>query len=136
VNGTNFAYFTTATMAILDPKPYNALVTVHVSTNGTVSLTGIKPIQLISGSGEGGLGGYSAFDSIDNSPIPGILRELVGDGVSYVVLAIATQVVNGINYAIFAEACVIYPEATPYNVIITLHQDLKGAYHLIAIEQI
>jgi hypothetical protein len=49
----NFAYFTKAKVIYPEAKPYNALVIVHVTTTGVVSLTEIKPIQLIKDSGEG-----------------------------------------------------------------------------------
>jgi hypothetical protein len=63
------------------------------------------------------------------------LKEKLDVGVEYTALAVASQLVAGINYAVFTEAKVIYPEAIPYNVIVTLYRDLEGIYHLIHIEQ-
>ncbi|MDR0711667.1 MAG: hypothetical protein LBF67_04925 [Prevotellaceae bacterium] len=136
VNGINFAYFTTAKGTYSEARYYNALVIVHVATTGAVTLTEVKPVQPVKGSGEGLAGGYTAFLPIDDSPIPAILLEKVGAGVSYTPLAIASQVVAGVNYAIFAEAKIVYPEAVPYNVILTLFRDLEGAYYLTHIERV
>jgi hypothetical protein len=134
VNGINYAYLTTAKGVYPDAKDYNALVIVHVSPTEVVTLTEVKPVQLVKGSGEGL--GYTVFGLRDNSPIPAILQEKAGLGVGYTVLAIASQVVAGVNYAIFAEAQTVYPEAIPYNVIVTLYKDLEGAYFLTHIERV
>lgn len=136
VNGINLAYLTTAKGVYPDAKDYNALVIVYVATTGTVALTEVKPVQLVSGSGEGLSGGYTAFGTLDDSPIPAILQEKVGVGVDYTALAVASQVVAGVNYAIFAKAKIVYPDVTPYNVIITLYKDLKGEYSLTHIERV
>jgi hypothetical protein len=138
VNGINYAYFTTAKGVYPDAKDYNAVVIVHVSLTDVVTLTEVKPVQLIKGSDEGGnyIGGYTAFSLRDNSPIPAILQEKAGLGVGYTVLAIASQVVAGIKYAIFAEAQTVYPDVIPYNVIVTLYQDPGGAYYLNHIERV
>jgi hypothetical protein len=137
VNGINFAYFTRAKGVYPEASDYNALIIVHVATTGAVTLLEIKIVHLVRKSGEGLAGGYTAFLPVDESPLPAaVLQEKIGAiiGVGYTPLAIASQVVAGVNYAIFAEAKVAYPEAVPYNVIITLLRDLKDAYHLTHIE--
>jgi hypothetical protein len=138
VNGTNFAYFTIAKGVYPDAKAYNALVIVHVATNGTVALAEVKPVRSVRGSGEGLLGGYTVFRPAFGSDnlIPEIFRKKAGIGVGYTALAIASQVVAGINYAIFAEAQIPSLEAAPYNVIATLFHDLEGEFHLTHIERV
>lgn len=136
VNGINYAYFTQAKGVYPDAKAYNALVVVYVTTKGVVTLTEIKPVQLVRGSGEGLAGGYTTFGPADKSPLAALLQAKAGVGVHYTPLAVASQVVAGVNYAIFATAKIAYPDATPYNVIATLLLDLKGEYHLTYIERV
>jgi hypothetical protein len=137
VNGINYAYFTKAKGVYPEAKDYNALVIIHVSLTEVITVTEIKSVQLIKGSGQDLFGGYTAFYGLsDDSPIPAILREKTGLGVGYTALAVASQVVNGVNYAIFAKAQVVYPDAIPYNAIVTLYKTTEGAYSLTAIERV
>jgi hypothetical protein len=82
------------------------------------------------------MGGYTAFRPIDEYPEPKKLKEMSGIGVGYTAIAAASQVVAGTNYAILAEAKGIYPDAEPYNAIVTLYCDLQGRYHVTGIDQV
>jgi hypothetical protein len=139
INGDvmNYAYFTETKVIYPDAKSYNTLVIIQVTEPEVVSLTEIKPIQLVKGSGgDGSLGGYTVFSAPDSRPfLSDVLKDLL-IGVGYTILAVASQVVAGVNYAIFAEAKAITKDAIPYNVIVTLFRDLEGKYNLVHIEQV
>jgi hypothetical protein len=137
VNGINFAYLTTAKVVYPDAKDYNAVVIAHVATTGAATLIEIRRIQLVTGSGEGLPGGYTAFNAPTDDVIPKALQKAIGVGVDYTALAIASQVVHGRNYAIFAKAQIVYPETAPHNVLATLYQDVeKEEYYLTSIERV
>jgi hypothetical protein len=137
VNGMNYAYLTTADAIHPESKPYNVLVIINVAKNTdteVVSLIEITPIQLTKGCDENLVGGNTAFESIDNrSDLLDVLRKIIGD--NYKILAVASQIVDGVKYTFFAEV----PDAQDahlYNVIITLYRGLDGEYNLIYIKRV
>lgn len=55
-------------------------------------------------------------------------------GVNYTPVAyLGSQVVAGTNHAILCQATVVYPDATPYYVIVYLYQDLEGNVSILNI---
>ena len=67
-----------------------------------------------------------AFDSV--------IKGLVG--VKYSPLAVATQVVSGINYRFFCNAQGVYPNALNEAVIIQIYQPLKETAHITSIKKV
>lgn len=65
-----------------------------------------------------------------DSAIKGLL------GVHYTPLAVATQVVSGINYHFFCIAKGVYPGALNEAVIIQIYQPLKGDAHITSIKKV
>lgn len=82
-------------------------------------------------------GGFSSFREItkeEKQMFDDVLKGFVGVG--RVPLAIATQVVSGMNYAFGCESKVIVPEALPYNDIVIIYKPLNGEPILKQIEEI
>jgi hypothetical protein len=57
-------------------------------------------------------------------------------GVDYTALAVASQVVAGMNYNFFCNAKGVYPDAPNYAVIITVYKPVSGEAHITAITRI
>lgn len=57
-------------------------------------------------------------------------------GVHYSPLAVATQVVSGINYRFFCNAKGVYPNALNEAVIIQIYQPLKETAHITSIKKV
>lgn len=57
-------------------------------------------------------------------------------GVNYTPLAVATQVVSGINYRFFCNAQVVYPEAPNDAVITQIYKPLNGDPHITSITKV
>lgn len=82
-------------------------------------------------------GSFSNFREItkeENQLFEETLKNYVGVGRKP--LAIATQVVNGTNYAFLCEAKIVYPEAIPYNDIVVIYQPREGKPILKEIKEI
>jgi hypothetical protein len=72
-------------------------------------------------------GGYTAFrllNSDEKHLFEKVLAPLVG--AKHVPLAVATQIVNGTNYAFFCESKVVRPDAVAYNTLVIIHQPLPN----------
>lgn len=72
-------------------------------------------------------GGFTSFREIkeDEKVLFGkCLSNLLGVG--RVPLAVATQVVKGVNYAFLCDSHVIIPNPVPYNELVTIYQPLEG----------
>lgn len=56
-------------------------------------------------------------------------------GVSYTPLAVATQVVSGVNYRYFCNAKGVYPNSLNEAVIIEIYQPVNGTPHISSIRR-
>lgn len=56
-------------------------------------------------------------------------------GVDYVPLAVATQVVSGINYRFFCNAKGVYPGSTNDAAMVQIYQPLDGEVHITSINR-
>lgn len=72
------------------------------------------------------LGGYTAFRTMKEEEKTLFTKTMNLKGVNYTPLAVATQVVSGINYKFLCEAKVVIPEAVPYNTLVTVYAPLQG----------
>lgn len=73
------------------------------------------------------VGGFTSFREIqeeEKALFEKCLRNLVGVG--RVPLAVATQVVNGVNYAFLCNSQVIIPDPVPYNELVIIYKPLEG----------
>ena len=83
------------------------------------------------------LGGWSTFDFNLSDESKNVLKKATdGLGVNYTPVAVATQVVAGLNYCFICEGQVVYP-GTPENAYkVYIHAPLHGDPQLTAIERI
>lgn len=58
------------------------------------------------------------------------------DGVQYTPIAVATQVVAGINYKFLCNGKIVYPNTPEIAVIITIYEPLEGPAHITEIKRI
>lgn len=78
---------------------------------------------------------YSTTISADAQKVfDSVIKNLLG--VHYTPLAVATQVVAGINYRFFANAQGVYPGALNEGVIIQIYKPLEGAAHITSITKV
>ena len=70
-------------------------------------------------------GGFTAFRAVDSEETQ-LLETVIGQlvGAAHKPLAVATQVVNGTNYAFLCESKVIRPDAVAYNSLVIIHRPL------------
>ena len=82
-------------------------------------------------------GGYTEDRDLTDEDLAVFEKALEGFvGVSYVPTAVATQVVEGINYRFTCTATVVYPNAEPYTAFVYIFQPLGDeAPELISIER-
>lgn len=72
------------------------------------------------------LGGYTAFRKIEEKEKALFEKTMNLKGVSYIPLAVATQVVSGTNYRFLCEAKVVIPDPVPHNALVTVYTPLQG----------
>lgn len=73
------------------------------------------------------LGGFTSFREISNEEkalFTKAIENLVGVG--YTPLAVATQVVSGMNYAFFCNSRVVVPGAESYNSLVVIYKPITG----------
>lgn len=58
------------------------------------------------------------------------------EGVEYTPIAVATQVVAGMNYKFLCNGKVVYPNAPEITVMITIYEPLEGPVHITEIRRI
>lgn len=70
-------------------------------------------------------GGFTAFRKAKESEKE-LFTKMIGTitGVKYELLAVATQVVNGTNYAFLCESKLMYKDDISYNTFVIVHQPL------------
>jgi len=73
-------------------------------------------------------GGWTAYSSsISDDAMIAFNEALDGHlGVNYTPLAVASQVVSGINYRFLADAQVVYPNAPHYAAFIQVYKPING----------
>ncbi len=82
-------------------------------------------------------GGWSEF-SCDISPDEmAVFRKALQGllGVDYTPVAVASQVVEGMNYDFFCNAKVVYPGASNEAAMVSIYAPLKGDPHITKIER-
>lgn len=82
-------------------------------------------------------GGFSSFREItddEKQMFNEILKDFVGVGRTP--LAVATQVVNGMNYAFLCDAKIVIPSASPHNEIVIIYRPLQGEPILTQIKEV
>lgn len=78
---------------------------------------------------------YSTTISADAHKVfDSVIKNLLG--VHYTPLAVATQVVAGINYRFFCNAQGAYPGALNEAVIVQIYKPLEGAAHITSITKV
>lgn len=58
------------------------------------------------------------------------------DGVEYTPIAVATQVVGGINHKFLCNGKIVYPNTPEIAVMITIYEPLEGPAHITEIKRI
>lgn len=80
-------------------------------------------------------GGWTAYSTEISSEakhaFETALKGLVG--VKYTPLALASQVVEGVNYSFFCNALGVYPGATNEGAMVKIYKPLKGEPHIVSI---
>lgn len=73
-------------------------------------------------------GGWTAYSSSISGDTTNAFKEALDGhlGVNYTPLAVASQVVSGINYRFLADAQVVYPNAPHYAAIIQVYKPING----------
>jgi hypothetical protein len=73
-------------------------------------------------------GGWSAYSAkISEEAISAFAEALKGHvGVNYTPLAVASQVVNGVNYHFLCDAQIVYPNAPHYAAFIQVYKPAGG----------
>ena len=83
-------------------------------------------------------GGWTEFSAPISKEALAVFTKAVSPllGVSYKPIAVATQVVSGINYQFFSNAKAVYPGAHNYAVIIHIYAPATGEPHITSINTI
>lgn len=73
------------------------------------------------------LGGFTCFRKIEKEELDLFDKALQGMvGVGRTPLAVATQIVNGTNFAFLSYAKGVYPDAEAYNDITVIYKPING----------
>jgi hypothetical protein len=83
-------------------------------------------------------GGWSAWSFTPTKEATQIFDETLGKllGVKYKLVAFATQLVNGTNYAFLCEAEMVTLSGSEYIVLATVHQPIKGKPYIMEINTV
>jgi hypothetical protein len=84
------------------------------------------------------LGAWTSFNfNINPSDVAVFETSLSGlVGVGYKPLAVATQVVAGVNYCFLCQAMPVYPDASSFAAKVYIYQPLQGEPHVTKIEHV
>lgn len=83
------------------------------------------------------LGGFTSFREITKEEISLFEKAMNGlVGVRYTPLAVATQVVNGINYSYLCDSMVVVPGAVNYNALVIIHKAMDGKTSIMEIKKV
>ena len=84
------------------------------------------------------VGAYGPFDSTLDEQATAAFAEALEHlvGVDYSPVAVASQVVNGTNYAYFCNAKIVTPDATTYPAMVSVHKPLDGMACITNIQRV
>lgn len=80
-------------------------------------------------------GGWTAYSTQISDDAKKVFAEAFKGfvGVNYTPLAVATQVVAGINYSFFCNALGVYPGATNEGAMVLIYSPAGGKPHIVSI---
>ena len=82
-------------------------------------------------------GGWTPFSCNISNEDKAIFEKAVDlIGVEYTPVALASQVVEGVNYKFFCNAKGVYPGATNEAVMIEIYAPLNGTPHIVKIQKV
>lgn len=131
VSGKNYRFLCKAVSSTNPPREYQALVSFYVNLEGEISNRHVKDLSVdeVGMDNVGGyarFGGYVAHEEIteqDRAVFNYAVKDLLG--VEYNLKAVASQVVNGINYKFICVAKVVVPYAQPELVVIEVYTKFR-----------
>lgn len=83
------------------------------------------------------VGGWSPFESLTAEKKEIFSHGIEGlRGVDYQPLAVAHQVVAGMNYSFFCNAQVVYPGAPSYPAMVEMYRNLEGHVAITHIQRV
>ncbi len=135
VSGMNYCFLCESQAVVPDAVPYYTLVYIYSDANGNASVSNIVnvplPGQAASGD-EAMLGGWEYIDPAEVSAAELITSATDGmTGASYEpVEVIASQVVNGTNYAILCYVTPVVPDAESTLEVVTVWEKTDGTVSL------
>lgn len=131
VAGMNYRFLCNAQATVPNAPNSLAVVEIYQSLDGKVEQTGIKNMLE---SGE--VGGYTKFSKKVKGKTKKIFKKATQQltGASYEPLAVATQVVSGLNYKFICNARTISPNPVDDLAIITVYQSLSGELEVLSVE--
>ncbi len=133
VAGTNHAVLCALTPVIPDPVPYYAIVTIYEDLQGNAEITGVvesrAEVEAAPGT-EGLSGGWTAPESPEvtdeaKAALEKAVEKMTGAEYEPVAL-LATQVVAGLNYAVFCAVTPVVPNAETGYAVVHVYEDLQG----------
>jgi hypothetical protein len=74
------------------------------------------------------VGGWSAYSTTISAEAMAAFNEALKGhvGVNYIPLAVANQLVSGMNYRFLCDAQVVYPDAPHYAALLQVYKPLNG----------
>jgi hypothetical protein len=83
-------------------------------------------------------GGWTGFNCTISKEDEAVFKKALSGivGVGYRSLAVARQVVSGVNFCFLSEAMPVYPNAEQYVVKIYIYQPVQGDPHIMFIEKV
>ncbi len=83
-------------------------------------------------------GAYTPFKTEISPEEKDVFKKAMGQilGVNYEPLAVASQVVSGVNYKFFSNATPVYPDAATKPVMVKIYRQTDGTVHLLEIKDI
>lgn len=135
VNGTNYAFLCEAETATMPVSDYVVIAHVYQPLKGQPHITDIKP----AGPKPNNMpGGWQNWQFAVTTRPQAIFNEATKSllGVKYQALAVAQQVVAGMNYCFLCQATPVLPGASSSPALVWIYQPLQGAPHVTQINTI
>lgn len=130
VSGKNYRFLCKAVSSTNPPREYQAMVSFYVNLEGEILNRHVKDLSVDEAGmdtfGHAKVGGYVAHEEIteqDREVFNYAVKNLLG--VEYDLKAVATQVVDGINYKFVCVAKVVVPYAQPELVVIEVYTKFR-----------
>ncbi|MCL2109322.1 MAG: hypothetical protein FWH20_08275 [Oscillospiraceae bacterium] len=136
VAGTNYRFLCNATGVYPDAVTEQKYVIIWHKLDGEAEITEIYDVGGAPSEPmfSGGWTDYRALTAEDRAVFDQAMADL--DGVAYVPISVATQIVAGTNYRFFCDATAVYPGAEPTSKYVTIYQDLEGNVEITNIEDL